>query len=74
VTEIAERLSLDELDLAHVAEILNKVYPAYTLCECVRMAAEHAPEEGSICSLCGPGIFPGCVRKKQPDAARSCKQ
>lgn len=71
MTGIAERLSLDELDLAHVAEILKKVYPAYTLCECVRMAAEHAPEEGCVCSLCGPGVFPGCMRKMRGGAAGS---
>ena len=75
MTEIAERLSLDVLDLAQVAKILKQAYPAYSLCECVRMVAEHAPEEGSVCSLCGPGIFPGCVRRmrdeRQPGVAGS---
>ena len=63
MTENAERLNLDAIDLAQVAKILKDVYPQYSMCECARMAAEFAPDEGCVCSLCGPDIYPGCVRK-----------
>jgi hypothetical protein len=59
------RLTLDELDLGHVAEILNDVFPHYSLCDCARMAAEFAPETGCVCSLCAPGTYPACVRRER---------
>jgi hypothetical protein len=57
-------LPFDKVDLKDVAKILRDVYPQYSLCECARMAAEVVPEEGCVCSLCGPGMFPACVRRK----------
>jgi len=56
-------LSIDELDLKDVAQILRTVYPQYSLCECARMAAVFAPDEGCVCTLCGPGTYPDCVRQ-----------
>lgn len=61
-------LNLDELDLAHVAKILNDVFPHFSLCECARMVAELAPETGCVCSLCAPGTYPGCVRPEAETA------
>ncbi len=55
---------LDEVDLKDVAHILQRVYPGLSLCACARLAAGFAPEEASTCSLCKPGTFPACVRRR----------
>lgn len=62
MTRKSLQMDLDELDLAHVAKILNDVFPHFSLCECARMVADLAPETGCVCSLCAPGTYPGCVR------------
>lgn len=62
MTSKTARLNLDELDLGEVAEILNGVFPRFSLCECARMVADLAPETGCVCSLCAPGTYPGCVQ------------
>lgn len=56
-------LPIDELDLKDVALILNQVFPRYSLCDCARMAAMFAPEVGCVCTLCGPGTYPNCMRQ-----------
>lgn len=56
---------LEALDLRDIARILTSVFPHFSLCECARMAAEFAPAQGSVCSLCAPGVYPACVRQEQ---------
>ena len=60
---------LEALDLHDVARILTSVFPHFSLCQCARMAAEFAPAQGSVCSLCAPGVYPDCVRHEQPGDA-----
>ena len=65
MTDKTSVLCIDELDLRHVATILKRVFPHFSLCECARMTAEFAPEAGSVCSLCKPGTYPDCVRSRK---------
>lgn len=60
---------LEALDLRDVARILNSVFPHYSLCECARMAAAFAPRHACVCSLCAPGVFPGCVQEAHDEQA-----
>ena len=68
MTSKTARLKLDELDLAHVAQILTGVFPHLSPCDCARMASAFAPASGCICSLCAPGTYPGCVRGENDGA------
>lgn len=56
-------LPIDELDLRDVAMILTRVFPHLSSCECARMVATVAPDEGCVCTLCGPGVYPRCMQQ-----------
>ena len=63
--EAASLKTLDELDLRQIANILKRVYPHYSLCQCARMAADFVPEAGCVCTICAPGTYPGCIRRRR---------
>lgn len=68
-TEDTGTACLKPLDLRQVANILNAVFPHYSLCDCARMAADFAPHERSRCSLCPPGTYPACVEARPREQA-----